>query len=297
MCSRLSGIPAQLPEELMYLSNYPALMTVTCLQCGEIYCSTLCRDKAQLEYHRYLCTQGDVNHPIRLMEEMWKQGHYPPETTTPTIILRMLMSLMIHQGPNPHPLESFKSLIMDDGTSQPMVRILQEEYGERLEKLRNAMEMIFSIYLKQYPKLYQYLSPEGFKTLMTIVALNGQGIGTSSLEGYMAWCRKMGKEDGGVEYYEDAIENVSGEFTHVEGVGVYAIHSKLNHACGSRLGYDGYDSQALSAEIRFSNGTSTCEGIDRYIEIFHICFYLVMLLFPDVCFYKSNFDIYKLYIF
>ena len=30
--------------------------------------------------------------------------------------------------------------------------------------------------------------------------------------------------------YKDDMEEESGDFTHVEGTGLYAIHSKLNHA-------------------------------------------------------------------
>jgi hypothetical protein len=72
-----------------------------------------------------------------------------------------------------------------------------------------------------------------------MMACNGQGIGTSALEHYQRRLRDQcaETEDESVELMleqidmlEPIIEEHSGEFTHAEGTGIYAMHSKINHS-------------------------------------------------------------------
>ena len=67
------------------------------------------------------------------------------------------------------------------------------------------------------------------------MALNGQGIGTSSLDDFQRYLRKLGTEQADkvldqIESLDDMIEEASGMFTAAEGSGLYAMHSKLNHS-------------------------------------------------------------------
>lgn len=79
---------------------------------------------------------------------------------------------------------------------------------------------------------------------MGVIALNGQGIGTSALEHYQRRIQTYLEDEemsldresmeivlDQIESLEPIIEEVSGEFTHCEGSGLYRLHSKINHSC------------------------------------------------------------------
>jgi hypothetical protein len=76
-----------------------------------------------------------------------------------------------------------------------------------------------------------------FKKMFCAMALNGQGIGTSALEEYQRKLLDVAEVDETaqmalemIDAMDEDIEDVSGEFTHAEGTGLYSLHSKLNHS-------------------------------------------------------------------
>lgn len=44
--------------------------------------------------HRLLCTGGDPNHPYALLEDMWREFHPPPETTSIALVARLCARLL-----------------------------------------------------------------------------------------------------------------------------------------------------------------------------------------------------------
>ncbi len=80
----------------------------------------------------------------------------------------------------------------------------------------------------------QFLTPEGFRSLLALIGRNGQGVGTSS---FSAWLTNV-DNDGKMEDVEplvdsiyEAMEAESGMFLNVDGSALYARQSACNHSC------------------------------------------------------------------
>lgn len=62
-----------------------------CDACGVEYCSRDCQIQAYAAYHQSLCTGSDPsNQSIAILMEYWRQTHFPPETTTIYLILKLM---------------------------------------------------------------------------------------------------------------------------------------------------------------------------------------------------------------
>lgn len=64
-----------------------------CVNCGIEYCCEDCRYQAYHLYHQTLClgeNRQNPNHPINLLIDVWRQMHFPPETTTIYLIIKLL---------------------------------------------------------------------------------------------------------------------------------------------------------------------------------------------------------------
>ncbi|KAI3629590.1 hypothetical protein MIR68_012412 [Amoeboaphelidium protococcarum] len=100
----------------------------------------------------------------------------------------------------------------------------------------------------QYEELKNVLlQPQWFRRLFAVMALNSQGVGTSALEQHQQDLTQLLQQQNNcvteqqkhqiedyfqqLEVIDPLIEEVSGEFTRVEGSGLYLMHSKLNHSC------------------------------------------------------------------
>ena len=71
-----------------------------CQQCQVEYCSLKCRQDAWDGYHRMLChNKKETTHPIERLRELWKKYHYPPETCSIDLILRILALIAQHENP------------------------------------------------------------------------------------------------------------------------------------------------------------------------------------------------------
>ncbi|KAJ3588083.1 hypothetical protein NHX12_011677 [Muraenolepis orangiensis] len=78
---------------------YPELCGVqvhrhqACPHCQVMYCSSECRQAAVDQYHRVLClgsSHEDPDHPINKLKDAWRSMHYPPETSSITLMARMV---------------------------------------------------------------------------------------------------------------------------------------------------------------------------------------------------------------
>jgi hypothetical protein len=58
-----------------------------------IYCNKECREKAWTSYHKCLClgqAREDPDHPVNKLMEIWRNMHYPPETASIMLLLKMI---------------------------------------------------------------------------------------------------------------------------------------------------------------------------------------------------------------
>lgn len=64
-----------------------------CDACGVEYCCQECQIQAYAAYHQSLCTRNDPNNnnqSIAILMDYWRQTHFPPETTTIYLILKIM---------------------------------------------------------------------------------------------------------------------------------------------------------------------------------------------------------------
>lgn len=166
---------------------------------------------------------------------MWKKMHYPPETASISLIIKLFA--MLKQVPNK---DEFLAMLNDfqqvSGNEELQVfhKLLGDKFALQLEELYKEM-------LKLFPDedLKQWMTPEGFKTLFVLIGTNGQGIGTTSVG---EWGKNVGNldnlSDDEKKKIEMAIDDLymkmddfSGQFLNVEGSGLYLQQSKINHSC------------------------------------------------------------------
>ncbi|WAR22457.1 SMYD5-like protein [Mya arenaria] len=89
-----------------------------CPACQVPYCSTECRDQAWAAYHRVLClgsAREDPEHPVNRLMEAWRNIHFPPETATIMLLLKMIAMVKQDQWLTP---EGFRSMFALMGTNQ-----------------------------------------------------------------------------------------------------------------------------------------------------------------------------------
>ncbi|KAI4457651.1 set and mynd domain-containing protein 5 [Holotrichia oblita] len=212
--------------------------TITyCSLCGIHYCSTKCQTTAYNQYHRTLCFErkSDIDdHPLYQLNEMWKQMHYPPETSTIMIIPRILAT--IQQAVNPEEaqaqfLEFCHRTVNED--SKIAHKFLGEKFVDQISTLHNLL-----VKAMKPDGISHFLTQEGFQTLIALIGTNGQGVGTSAIS---EWVTKSLQQQLSPEetvkldqfidkLYED-MDSHSGSFLNNEGVALYCLQSACNHSC------------------------------------------------------------------
>lgn len=221
------------PEEFGQVST--RVSVTKCEQCPAIYCSEECRTLAFNRYHRKLCeglVSLEASEALKSLSHEWKQFHYPPEEATVTLLIKMVATIMSSE----HQEQMTNFYKEKSGLEGVPVRYMEEKFMDRLQSMRDLMATAFGT-----DKSLQ-LTTQTLADMFGVMARNGQGIGTSSLEHYRrtliaAVNRDCLRKDEAVavldriDSLEDIIDDVSGQFTHAEGTGLYAMHSKLNHSC------------------------------------------------------------------
>uniref|UniRef100_A0A8C7DT41 Protein-lysine N-trimethyltransferase SMYD5 n=1 Tax=Oncorhynchus kisutch TaxID=8019 RepID=A0A8C7DT41_ONCKI len=198
---RLSGIPdLSLPHPEL-CKVHPELHQA-CPQCQVMYCSNECRQAAADQYHRALClgtSQEDPNHPISKLKDAWRSMHYPPETSSIMLMARMVAT--VKQGQLTVLRTLFTTALYDD-------------------------------------HLNRWFTPEGFRSLFSLVGTNGQGIGTSSLSQWVHACDALAltsqqreQLDSFIDQLYKDVEKETGDFLNCEGSGLFLLQSACNHSC------------------------------------------------------------------
>lgn len=209
----------------------------SCPQCGVQYCSEDCRIEAFKKYHSIGCMaayKSDDTHPINVLNETWKKMHYPPETGTIMLIVRLLA--MYKQCRNKEEfldiLKSFQSICVNE-EKKIYHKILGVNFETQMEQLFQAFCNAF-----QEEEFAMFTTPDAFKSLMAMIGTNSQGIATSP---FAEWVKKVSDlempqntKDELDKYIDDLyfkVNEFAGEFLNNEGSGLYTLQSKINHSC------------------------------------------------------------------
>jgi len=208
-----------------------------CPLCGVQYCSSICRDKAWSQYHKTLCLKShspDPNHPLERLNESWKYMHFPPETASVMILARMIAT--VQQADDPaSALDLFMQFCHRTVNEEEEIahKLLGEHFRGQLQTLRELMaQALYS------DAVQQWLLPDGFQSLVALVGMNGQGVGTSP---FSEWVKKVSELhlpvdekqqlDSFIDQVYEDLNEVVGSFLNSEGSALYALQSVCNHSC------------------------------------------------------------------
>lgn len=224
---------------------------VTCNECATKYCSQECLVTAAQLYHKAICEGCLPGGIYDELNEAWKKIHYPPETGTIMLIVRIFAMLKCNSIPYlMEKLNEFSSRTINEDISL-CHKMLGEKFCDQISEL---FEIVLRIYEKDENVLGKYLSYDGFVSLLALIGTNSQGIGTSS---FANWVKNIGEYEMKVDQREE-IDNLIdsiytrfndtvGSFLNNEGSGLYIMQSKINHSCSP------------NAEITFPKGNHTLE--------------------------------------
>lgn len=163
--------------------------------------------------------------------------HYPPETCTIKIVLKIFA--MIKQSPNPkETAQRFLNFACCPVNSDGKIhhKILGEEFVFQIGQLREFMLKIFP---ENDEDLKSFLTVEGFQNLFAMIGMNSQGIGTSSFAAWIKNVEKLQLEDDKKEKFDELVEDlytnleetVGTQFLNNEGTALFELQSKINHNC------------------------------------------------------------------
>lgn len=84
----------------------------------------------------------------------------------------------------------------------------------------------------------QFLSPEGFRSLLALIGTNGQGVGTSAVSQWVTRASDLSIPSDAKQELDDFIDKLyedmdqhSGNFLNNEGVALFQLQSVCNHSC------------------------------------------------------------------
>ncbi|XP_043544872.1 SET and MYND domain-containing protein 5 isoform X1 [Chiloscyllium plagiosum] len=233
---RLSGNPTLILPHPEQCSVRKELLD-TCPACKELYCSTECRQAAMKQYHQVLClgpSKDDPQHPLNQLQEAWRNMHYPPETASIMLMVRMVA--MVKQAKDKARWVKLFSQFCSR-TANEEEEIVHKLIGDKFQGQLETLRQLFTKALYE-DTLNQWFTPEGFRSLFALVGTNGQGIGTSSLSQWVHGCDALQlpaqvreELDAFIDQLYKDIEKESGEFLNCEGSGLYVLQSCCNHSC------------------------------------------------------------------
>lgn len=210
---------------------------VSCHSCGGEYCCQECRIEAFNQYHKILCLQTferNNTHPLEQLNEAWKQCHYPPETNSVMLIVRLLARII---QANDKDMAIQQTLQFCHRTVNEDADLAHKLLGE---KYAGQISVLYDLLLAALPHdgIEQFLTPTGFQSLLAMIGTNGQGIGTSSIS---QWVSKTSYSlistedkqvlDTFIDHLYEQMEEHTGNFLNNEGVALYSLQSTCNHSC------------------------------------------------------------------
>lgn len=209
----------------------------TCPTCGVEYCSENCRVQAFEQYHKVLCLQTFERnnvHPLEQLEETWKQMHYPPETSSIFLIVRLLARIL--QTPDTESAIQ-TTLNFCHRSVNEEAELAHKFLGDQFEIQVDLLRQMVGRALPD-PKVAQFLTSEGFQGLIALIGTNGQGVGTSPFSAWRQNVEKLNLSEPDQEKIDSLIDQIydnmyshTGDFLNSEGIGLYVEQSAANHSC------------------------------------------------------------------
>ena len=174
-------------------------------------------------------------HPINVLNEAWKKIHYPPETTTILLIVKLL-AMYKQTEHKKELLDSVQDFYHDVVNENLMIshKMLGANYQSDLNRLYELYSKVFD-----FTGMEVFLSADTFKRLFALIGENGQGIGTSAFADWVRGVSELSlpeEEKAAVDEFIDTcyaqMDEVTGlQFLNNEGSALYPIESKANHSC------------------------------------------------------------------
>lgn len=160
---------------------------VKCPNCDVWFCSKSCQEESWDSYHKILCHKPDPNHPLTILDEIWRPLHYPPETSSIFLVVRILATIVQAADPEAQ-ISQFMALMHDtvNVKDQLMHKMLGDQFANQVEQLRMATMTVFA----SFPVVQGLFTPDGFSAILALIGRNSQGIGTSA---FAQWVKKAGK--------------------------------------------------------------------------------------------------------
>uniref|UniRef100_A0A1B6CXX1 Protein-lysine N-trimethyltransferase SMYD5 n=2 Tax=Clastoptera arizonana TaxID=38151 RepID=A0A1B6CXX1_9HEMI len=220
--------------DLPYTDQCPTDKTkhTECADCGAQYCSSRCQEVAIQQYHKILCYTKD--HPLNNLVETWKQIHYPPETAN-IMLLARIIAIVEQAEDKDLAFNTFMRFCHKSRNEDEEIihRLLGDQFVQQLELLRNLLAASLPT-----NRTNEWLTPEGFCSLLALVGTNGQGVGTSVFSCWVKNVSKMNMSEDErkilnhlIETMYEEMEEVVGVFLNNEGSALYRLQSCANHSC------------------------------------------------------------------
>lgn len=212
--------------------------------CDARYCSAECREEAWRVYHRSMCAGVPENATraalLAQLSEVWRSTHYPPETCSILLVVKLLFS--IKHSPSPaEAIEEFNQFCSrlsepQEHQQEQLHKLLGEKFRENIGICQQLVGEITAD-----PFLSRILNAErGFLTLLALVARNGQGIGTNAFSKWAENVERLVANNAGelatintmIDQLYQRMDEVTGlTFLNNEGSGLYRLQSGVNHSC------------------------------------------------------------------
>ncbi|XP_002163562.2 histone-lysine N-trimethyltransferase SMYD5 isoform X1 [Hydra vulgaris] len=207
-----------------------------CPNCCIPFCSKECYSEAYEKYHKSLCLHPDEmsESPVYRIEEAWKQLHYPPETASVMLIVRILAMIAQSQCPE-MVMSEFQQFFSKTKNEEHKIthKLLGNKFKEQIILMHSLLQEIVPT-----GELSKLLTISGVQSLFALIGMNGQGIGTSSLSEYVHNIDAKVMSDNEREQIDAFIDQLylhmekeSGSFLNCEGSGLFKMQSRCNHSC------------------------------------------------------------------
>lgn len=156
--------------------------------------------EALQRYHRVLCKGSDYhnpNHPLNILEEAWKKVHYPPETTTIWLIVK-LTAMYKQTDQKKELLKAFEDFHHEFINENLMIshKMLSENYRDDLNNLFNLYTKVFDFTDMEMVITGGFFSPHIFQRAQLIhfncLSQYSSRVWTFSSD-CLRWLAKMGK--------------------------------------------------------------------------------------------------------
>lgn len=174
------------------------------------FCSEECAKDADYLYMKLL---NENWKSVLELDEFWRDIHFPPETATIMLIIKLLAMKRIDESLS----KSMDELVCESEN---------ENFGHKIlgEKFENTLTLV----TQGLQKIIPDVTDEETLTIFALCGRNQQGIGISPLSKFFADC----EDEEYVDMIYDTIEKVTGiDFMDNEGVGIYLKQAMLNHDC------------------------------------------------------------------